>query len=292
MANTPLSHRAMLVELNQRQWHGTAGDREVAAQAEITAGAEQGTMLVIKRLAPKYLIDPIAKIARLGRDEHRRMTVPGLFQHQYLLPTRMFETYVMTQDEIKDQFFKSVDAFDAVYHEEVRERAKRKLGSAFKDRDFPDHIKPYFDYRFSMAPVPEVNDWRLDGVAQADTDALRNEVENNVREMYNEATRTVFDRARTMLENIYSQAKNYNPKSPAATLRDASIDQMIELASSVCDMNITGDPLLERVGKEMLRDFADMKGTELRRSEELRDDIADKAKKILSKLSPVKRIAA
>jgi hypothetical protein len=283
----------VLVELNQRAWRGHIADREVAAQAEIHAGAEMGTMTVIKQLAPKHLIDPINKIRRLGRDEHRRMTVPGLFQHQYLLPTRMFETYMMTQEEIKEKFFEAVDAFDRVYPQ-LLDRAKIKLGTSFKDRDFPQigSIKSYFDYKVQVGPVPEVNDWRLDGVSSKATDDIRNEVEDSVRQMYNEATRTMFDRTRAMLENFASQAKNYNPKSPAATLRDATIDQMKEFAEVVCDMNITGDPLLERVGKEMLRDFADLQAVELRRSEELRSDIATKAQKILSKLAPVKRIAA
>ena len=82
MANTPLSHRAMLIALNQRAWKGTATDREVAAQAEINAAAEQGTMTVIKQLTPKYLIQPIKSIMTLGRQEHYKMTVPGLFRGQ------------------------------------------------------------------------------------------------------------------------------------------------------------------------------------------------------------------
>ena len=74
-------------------------------------------------------------------------------------------------------------------------------------------------------------------------------------------------------------------------LRDRpSTDQ--EIAGLVCDMNITGDPLLDKIGREMVRDFADLQGTELRKSAELRTDIANKAQKILAKLSPVKRIAA
>jgi hypothetical protein len=291
MANTPISHRAMLVALNQRAWKGAASDREVAAQAELSAGAEMGTMTVIKQLAPKHLIQPINTIKRLGREEHYKMTVPGLFRGQALLPTKMFETYMLTQSEIKDQFFKAVDAFDKVYPSIVT-KAKVKLGTAFRERDFPTNIKSLFGYDIQTAPVPEVNDWRLDGVAPADVANLRSEVEDSVRKMYHDATMTMFERARDMLENMIRQAKGFNPKHPGATLGDPTIEQIKELASLFCDMNITGDPTLDKIGKEMLRDFADLQGSEIRKSAEMRTDIATKAAKILAKMSTTKRIAA
>jgi hypothetical protein len=220
--------------------------------------------------------------------------MPGLFKHQYLLATRMFETYMLTQDEIKHQFQRVVDDYCDKAYPDIRDKARIKLGTSFKESDFPStsSIKGYFDYRINVAPVPEVNDWRLEGVPQKNVDELRNEIEDSVRGMYNDATRTMFERARSMLEKFYSQAKSYNTNAPGATLRDPTIEQMKELAYIVCDMNITNDPLLDKVGKEMLRDFVDLKGSELRRSAELRDDIADKAKKILAKMSPVKRLAA
>ena len=289
----PVSHRAILVALNQRAWKGSATDREVAAQAELSAGAEMGTMTVIKQLTPKYLIQPINTIKTFGRTEHYKMTVPGLFRGQALLPTKMLETYLLTQGEIRDQFFDAVAQFVTAYPE-VREKAKRKLGTSFKERDFPSAtaIRTYFDYSMQTAPVPEVNDWRLDGVTEQDVAELRGEVEDSVKTMYAEATKTMFERAKTALENIARQAANYTTDAPGAMLRDATIEQMKDIAGIVCDMNITGDPLLDKIGKEMLRDFADLQGTELRKSPEMRKDIASKAQKILSKMVPVKRVAA
>ena len=282
-----------MVALNIRAWKGSATDREVAAQAEISAGAEQGTMAVIKKLTPAYLIQPIKTITTLGRQEHYKLTMPGLFRGQALLPTKMFETYMMTHQELGDQFFAAVDNFVGIYPE-IREQGKRKLGTSYKERDFPSAhaIRSYFDYKVQPSPVPEVGDWRLEGIDAKETSVLRSDVEDSVKQMYADATQTMFERAREMLENFYRQAKNYNVKAPGAMLRDPTIDQMKEFAEMVCDMNIMGDPLLDKIGKEMLKDFVDLKGTELRRSAEMRTEIADKAKRILDKLSPVKKIAA
>jgi hypothetical protein len=293
MANTPLSHRAMLIALNQRAWKGTATDREVAAQAEMNAAAEQGTMTVIKQLTPKHLIQPIKSIMTLGRQEHYKMTVPGLFRGQALLSTALFEEYMLTQQEIKDQFMKAVDDFVGIYPS-IRDKAKTKLGTAYKDRDFPSasQIKSYFDYSVQPSPVPEVNDWRLDGVDPKDVEGLRNEVEDSVREMYNEATRTIYDRAKEALEKLYSQATNYSTDAPGAMLRDASIEGIKEISGLVCSMNVTGDPLLDKIGKEMFKKFHDLDASELRRSADQRKDIATKAQAILAKMVTVKRVAA
>jgi hypothetical protein len=292
MAN-PISHRAVMVVLNQRAWKGKAVDREVAAQAEINANAEQGTMTVIKELTPKHLIQPIKTIMTVGRQEHYKKTIPGLFRGQAILPTKLFEDYMVEQQEFGDQFFGAVDNFVDIYPE-IREKAKSKLGTSYKERDFPSAhaIRSYFDYKVLPGPIPEAGDFRLEGVSQENTSTFRNEVEEGVRQMYADATQTLFERARAHLENFHRQAKNYNVKAPGAMLRDPTIDQMREFAEMVCDMNITGDPLLEKIGKEMLKDFVDLSGKELRKSAEMREEIADKAKRILDKMTPIKRIAA
>jgi hypothetical protein len=293
MTKAPMSHRAMLVSLNQRAWKGSATDREVAAQAELHAGADMGTMTVIKQLTPKYLIQPINTIKTLGRNEHYKLTMPGLFRGQALLPTKLFETYMMTQNEIAEQFFAAVDNFIKAYPG-VRDKAKVHLGTSFKERDFPSvtAIRTFFDYAIQAAPVPEVGDWRLEDISGQDVSELRGEVEDSVKRMYQDATKTVMERAKTMLESMARQAKNYSTDAPGAMLRDATIEQMKDIAALVCDMNITNDPMLDRIGKELLRDFADLSGSELRKSAEMRKDIAGKAQKILDKMVAVKRIAA
>ena len=267
----PIAHRAVLVSLTQRMWKGTATDREVAAQAELSAGAEQGTMTVIKELTPKYLMLQIKGVARLGRTEHYRMTVPGLITGQHLLPTAMFETYMLAQGAIKDQFFEAVEDFIKLYPD-IRHKAASRFGTAYRDKDFPSvhGIRSYFDYSYHPSPVPDVSDWRLDGVDSKHVDELRKEVEDSVANMYREATKTVFERAREMLESLISQAKNYSLDAPGAMLRDATIEHVRELSSLVCSMNVTGDPVLEDVGQRMLKEFADLSGKELRSSADSR----------------------
>jgi hypothetical protein len=289
----PLSHRAVLVTLSQRAWKGRTTDRELAAQTELNASAEQGTMTVIKELTPKYLIQPIRTILRIGREEHYKMSSPGLLRGQHLLPAKMFETYMLSQGAIKDEFFQVVEKYVDVYPD-VRKAASKRLGTGFKERDFPttSEIKSYFGYSFYASPVPEVGDWRVDGVDPKELSEMKKEVEASVSSMFNEAVTTLYDRAREMLEKLVNQAKNFSTDAPGAMLRDATIDQVKELSAMICDMNVTGDPLLDKLGKEMLKEFAELSGTELRRNADARKNAATTAQRLLSKMVSQKRRAA
>lgn len=282
MAN--ISHRAMLMTLNQRAWKGKATDRAVAAQAEVANAAEQGTITVIKDLTPKHLIQPIKTIMTLGRTEHYKMTLPGLVRGQHLLPTAMFEQYMLTQRTIRDQFFEVVEKFLEVYPG-IIEKAEHRLGNAFRKSDFPtvNSIRSYFDYSYTPAPVPEASDWRIEGEG-IDIDELRAEVADSVHNMYKQATENLMEQCKDWLTKIESQSKHYSSDAPGAMLRDAMLENMKEFVAIVRDMNITNDPKLAMIAEEM-QQFADLSGPELRRDEARRKELTKVAGGLLKKLA-------
>ena len=286
-----LSHRAMLMTFTQRAWKGKATDRAVAAQAEVANAAEQGTMTVIKELTPKHLIQPIKTIMTLGRNEHYKMTLPGLVRGQHLLPTAMFEQYMLTQREIKTQFFDVVEKFINVYPG-IIEKAESRFGNAFRKSDFPtvNSIRSYFDYSYTPSPVPEASDWRIEGDG-IDAEALRAEVTDSVNDMYRKATEELMGQCKDWLTKIELQTKHYSTDAPGAMLRDAMLENMNDFVSIVRDMNITGDPKLAKIAEEM-QQFADLSGPELRRDEKHRKQLSVAAGNILKKLNGEKKKVA
>ena len=281
----PLSHTSMLVYLSQRAWKATAVDHEVSAYMEQSYSAESGTMTAIKALCPKEIIQPIQRAMRLGRAQHYLLTTPGLFRGQHLLSTAMFETYAQTQQAIKDEFESRVRDFLSIYPKIVRNAAR--LGNAYKMEDFPDEnsIKTFFEYTLQYQPVPDMSDWRMDGVDAEQVDAIRREAEEGVNAMYRKATEEVYTRAREVLEKLYNQATNYSLDAPGAMLRDATIEHIKEISSLVSSMNISGDPTLDYVGQQMLKEFSELKGKELRADVNRRSEVAAKAQKILARLN-------
>ena len=281
---TPIHHRAMMVSLHQSYWQAHASDRDVAAKAEEGAEAESGVFKVIKELTPKVYITPIRRTAQIGREEHHRMTLPGMFKNQQLLATEMFEKYLAVQGEIKEHFFERVKRFIEIYPELVAS-APRRLGDAYKAEDFPSaaDIGRAFKYEYRFAPVPEVNNWFLDGLSVDETDVLRHEVRNEVEAMFVNATAELFERAKETLQKIIDQAEAYDGSQPSL-LRDTTIFNAKEMASLICGMNITDDPLLKAVGTEMMESFHNLDAKTLRSNAQERSKIADLAKKIRMKI--------
>lgn len=278
------SNNAVLVSLNQRAWKATATDRDIASQAEEANEAETGVISVIKKLTPNHYISPIKSIMAIGRTEHYRMTSPGLTRGLHLLAAPMMQRYTMIQSEVQDQFVLAVNRFVSIYPS-ILEMAPDRLGKAFKEEDFPTaaQIKTFFEYKIKLVPVPDLNDWRLDGLTNEDTDQIRSDIENDVRSMFNTATRELYDKARSVLEKVANQAKEYKGGPGSSTLRDATIDSLKEMAELIPLMNVTNDPVLFDIGKEMTDNFTNIVGSDLRKNEEMRHDLGATIGRILDR---------
>lgn len=281
-----LSSRSMFVALSQRMWQAQVTDKELAYGVEQSSDAKARTMRVFKRLAPTDYLLPIRRVAILGKDHHERMTLPGLQKGQQLLATKLFDEYALAQAEIKDCFFKEVDKFCDIYPDIVAEAPKR-LGRAFNPMDFPEveKIRTCFDYAIRFSPVPDSGNWLLDDVDSEDLDKLRNEIENDKNSMFRDAAKELLERTATVLEKLANQAKEYKEgETNGSLLKEVTINSVKEMAALVSSMNITGDPLLDATGKEMLEKFGKLDAKELRHNADMRASISAAAQRLVDKL--------
>lgn len=282
-----LASRSMLVSLSQHIWQASAADRSIAMRVEKANKAHHNTMRVVKHLAPPEYLLPIKRIANYGKDQHDRLTLPGVVKGQQLLSTKLFDEYCMIQSEVKDNFFEEVKRFKNVYPE-LLDTAPKRLGEAFRADDFPtpENIGDSFDYRIRFSPVPETGNWLLDDVDQENLANLRNEVENQKNEMFRTAAKDLFERSKTVLENLMQQATAYvDGQANGALLRDPTINAVKEMAQLIGAMNITADPMLDVIAKEMNDNFANMEARDLRQNAETRSKVADIAKRLLTKMA-------
>lgn len=282
-----LEDRAMFASVTIREWQASTMDRNVAMKAEQDWDADNRTMRVVKSLSPREHLLPIHRLAVLGREQHERMTLPGIQKGVQILATKMFDDYAYTQSRIEDAFREEVKRFVEKYPTIVK-TAPVRLGSAFKATDFPaeDEIASYFDYKVKFSPIPKGGNWLLDGVDATDMMKLRNEIENENNEMFRQASEALFTRGKHVLENLAKQAEDFKEGQPnGALLREATINSVKEMATLIRAMNITGDPMLDQIGAEMKEAFDHMEARQLQTSATRRAEILDLAKGILSKMN-------
>lgn len=282
-----LSSRSMNVSLTQRIWQARSTDRALAQGVEAQTDAQNRTMKVMKQLAPSDYLLPIRRIAQLGRDQHERLTLPGVFKGQQLLATKLFDEYVNIQGQVKDQFDIEVRRFADELYPEIMNMAPKLLGRAYRPTDYPApaQIKSYFEYSIRMAPVPDSGNWLLDDVDQEDMNKLRNELDNTQNEMFREATKELFTRTQEILTKLADQAKNFTDgPGSGPLLREVTINAVKDMAVLVSSMNMAADPTLDAVGKEMVKQFGDLDAGELRKSQEMRNSVAALANELLLKM--------
>lgn len=280
---TDISSRAMLVDLTQRAWTGTTTDRAIAAETEKANEAQEGTLKVIKDLTPRSYLSPILHTMQVGRQEHYRLTVPGIVKGQHLLANAMFERYTETQSEIRDVFEERVRDFIGIYPE-IIEDAPSRLAKAFKKEDFPtvEQITGFFEYSITFMPVPVVRDWRIAGLGDSEKDAIRSGAESKIRMMYDNATRTLFERAHTVLFQFAKQVESYG--KPGHGIHAATLENLKEMAGLIVQMNVTGNPELTRLGYEIIEAVAGCNVETLRKDDDARKSVSATTARILERI--------
>lgn len=281
-----LASRSMLVSLSQRMWWANASDRQLGMQAEAANDADNRSLKVLKQLIPPEYTLPIKRVALLGRDQHLRLTLPGISKGQQLLATKTFDEYAMGQGYIRETFFSEVKKFVDRYPAIV-DAAPARLGRAFRASDFPspDRIASYFDYQLTFRPVPEAGNWLLEDIDMEDVSKLANELANEQNTMFREASKELTGRLMAVLQNLATQAENYKEGvTSGGMLRDATIDSVKDLANLVPKMNMTGDPILDAAAKEMLVNFSNLEAKDMRKDAAVRNDVASVAQRIMAKL--------
>lgn len=283
-----LQDRAMIAALSRRVWEAAVTDRDIASQAEAINEAAPRTLKVIKTLIPKELLMPIRRIADLGYAEHVKRTVPGLMRGQHLLATAMFEEYCLIQSAIKDRFWVKVNEAQELYPEFITD-ARKTLGKAFKEEDFPSvrQFRKLFDYDVKFLPVPKIDDWRLTGIGGGDMEKVRSDAEEHVRAMFNNATKELFTRAHDVLAQFVGQLKSHG--TPGHGLKPATLEGLKEVSGLLVRMNVTDDEELNRLGYEMIESFMDCEIEKLRTDEQLRSGMAAKVDVLLKRMKDGKQ---
>lgn len=273
--------KALMASLHIRMWNGVVRDDDILDFVEEHYGMTRGHVSLLKRIVDKSFIAGINSAALLGRREHHKLTVPGLQDGSRLLPIALWQRYLDTHRVIRDDFNKSVQDFVG-QHGAIKDHARRVLGDAFKESDFPtqEALANSFRYSVSFAPVPVVKDWRIDSLREQDMDVLRASVENDVRGMYDNATREVFHRVYAALNKLLQQLESYDPKIGGGQFRDVSVEAYKDIFSLAADMNVMEDPELTLVTDEINQRIQGLQAEDLRKSEAARDTLAASIRRI------------
>lgn len=240
-----LNHKAMLMTLSISQWTARKHDKLASSEIEKSHGAKNAGRFN-KLLVDAEALKPIASAASALRDYHNTNTLPWTDDGRRLLPSKLFMTYTQDMRRLKDTFDVRVRAFVNEYPGLVH-TARQRLGTLYDPRDYPDvsKIALKFSVNIDPEPVPSANDFRVD-VGETEVARVRQEIEHAVRSRQEKAVHDLFGRIREVVGAMHDRLSD-----PKAVFRDSLVDNVKNLHGLIPALNLTDDPLLIQLHKEM-----------------------------------------
>lgn len=273
----PLQTKAMLAQLSISMWTGRKADKKVTGEVERAHGAHDAGKFN-KILVDKGLLDPISKIAGRARDYHYSFTLAWSDSGPRILPSALFAEYTSTFRGLKAEFEKAVNTMVSAYPAEVQ-AARVRLGTMYEPEDYPDQSDMYlrFGIKTEFMPVPDGDDFRV-AVSESDREELARSVRESVADRLSAAVTATYSRIREVVSKI--EERLYDPKT---IFKDSLITNAIELCQVLDGLNITDDPVISDVCKD-IREYLLMPPSVLRSNLIIRATAASNAARILAKL--------
>jgi hypothetical protein len=265
-----LSSSALLVDLTLRGWTGKKQDRDVADEVDsakhttVRAGVYQKNLL-----AGSEELASINKYAAMVRSWHAMRTLPWADTGTRLLPTAAYQDYLaeFSQHEVEHQRLvgELVREYDLLI-----QAAQFRLGALFKASDYPDpsEIPGKFAMSLSINPLPEAGDFRVD-IGRQGLDELRERFADQQQNRINEAVSEVRDRVKTVIQKISNQLRIESDGSKGR-IHDSVIENALELCDSLVGFNLTKDPELESIRKELSLTLRGIDSKEVRKDDSVR----------------------
>jgi hypothetical protein len=273
-----IASSAVLIDLNLSVWTARKLDRNVSKEIDIRNRTTTKAGNYNKHiLAGSDQLDAINKLASEIREWHGRQTLPWSDTGTRLLPMTNFFDYKQQLGEYELLFKERVDRFIYEYPNIITVMAY-KLGDLFDVSEYPEasKIASKFNIRYTIMPVPETNDFRVDV-----EDDIRAEMKREYEKAYEGrvevAMSDAWSRLHTTLERMVERLSGDDKK----IFRDSLVTNALDLTSLLTKLNVTNDPKLEQARQSLERSLVGVTPDELRESKGARDEVVARVNQIL-----------
>lgn len=275
MAHT-IQDKAMIVRLFIATWTARKYDKKVSDRAAQDFKADNNVGRYNKILVAQQEIDKIIKIVSEARNWHYNNTLPWQDNGERLLPASQYLDYTKKMSEFRQQFEEAVKKFLNDYPQLV-EDAKNRLGNMYNSQDYPStkEIAHRFGYEVSVNPVPSAKDFRVD-LQASEIRKIQEDIERRVKAAVSDAMRDLWDRVRILVKRMVERLGDRD-----SIFRDSLVENLVEICNIIPKLNITNDPNLDKIRKEIEEKLCAATPEQLRKDEKVREKVADQAKSIL-----------
>lgn len=274
-----IQNSAVLIDLNISVYTGRKLDKKVSQEIDMDKHTQGSAGNYHKKLYGKdSKLDKLQKLVGMIRTWHYEQTLPWSDGGSRLLPMANFFDYKAQLGEYEKLFNEEVKEFLTEYPL-LTTAAAFQLGDLFNADDYPpiDRIEGKFGFRFAFFPVPESGDFRID-VNEAAKAELEAQYQSYTQTKLNAAMKDVWDRLHEVLQHMSDKLAGEEKQ----LFRDTLVSNAVEMCELLTKLNVTSDPKLELMRKKVESALVGVTPKDLRKDEDLREDVKSKVDEILS----------
>lgn len=280
-----LSERAMLVGVTISSWSGKAIDREVTEEIGESHNADpKDSGAYNKQLVSKKALRNVHSKVALVRQTHRTLTLPWN-DSQRILAASGYLHYTKSMRDGRLAVEEAAKALAKQMPEWVDE-AKVRLGTMFDKTEYPspEEVAARFAVDVEIGPIPEAGDFRTK-LSQDTIKAVTKDIEKRSGERLKKAMNDIFERIIDVTGKMATRLSEYDSKGEGqnGAFRDSLVYNVTELAELIPHLNINGDPKLDDLAKELLKQCGTNSPELLRSDAKLRKQTALAAEKMAKK---------
>ena len=281
-----ISARALLVNTTVRVWTGEKRDRAITREICSMKGAEDNAVRANKSLLGEA-IKPVQVAERAVRAAVSERTLPWMDDGTRILKGAAFLAFTEAMAAPIRGFDEAVEMFIGAYPE-IRYEARRRLGDAYAEADFPPEtrLKGRFGVKLTYLPIPSSDDFRVQ-LAAEEIAAVRRNAEEALRGTVNDAVRSLLDRLREPVAHMATRLRLFRRRSNGKIehpFRDTLVENVREIVRLAPMLNLLDDPRIAELCADIERYLTAHEPDQLRNSERLREDVADQADAILRRM--------
>lgn len=278
-----LSSSALIVNLSLSVWTGRKLDRRVSEGVDQQNNTKARAGNYNKNLmAGSGKLEEITKIANATRSWLYGVTQPWGDNGDRVLNMSHFLEFKDRLADYETQFGTAVNGFLNDYDTLVA-AAAFQLGDLFNREDYPhrDLIAAKFGMRYSMIPLPQSGDFRVD-IGEEGLKELQTQYESVLKARIEGAMTEAWERLHDCLSRMSERLED-TEDGKRKIFRDSLVDNAVEICGLLKSFNITNDTRMDEMRKQLEDAMRGVDADSLRDSDSLREQTKRKVDNILSK---------
>jgi len=278
-----LARKAVLVSLNVSMWGARKYDRKVTKEVNRSRHASDDAGRYNKLLIEKGRLAPVLAVVTEARDLFYKYTRPWA-KGVGILPNVSYAEFSNKMRVLKQRYGEVADVFAKEFPTYVAER-KRKLSEIYDPKDYPSEreIRGKFSFDVNFDVVPDVGDFRSDGIDEDTLNDIRAEIAESEKRIERDAIAHTYGEIADVVRKMAEKLGEYKVEK-GKHFKDTLVDNIRELAVLLPTFNLTDDPKLEEITKRLQKELCIEDAKTLRDSDDVRASVKKSAEEILAEV--------